>query len=543
MKLRPYQQRAIDQLYGWFRAGNTGNPCLVLPTGAGKSHIVAALCHDALTNWPETRVLMLTHVKELIEQNAAKLRAHWPGAPMGIYSASVGRKELGEPITFAGIQSIRKRAAELGHVDLVIIDEAHLVSHKDEGGYRDLLRELAAINPALRVVGLTATPYRLGHGLITDGDALFDDLIEPVSIEELVTLGYLSRLRSKVTGARLDTTGVHTRGGEFVEAELQRAVNTRDQNERVVREVIGLAGDRRSWLFFCAGVEHAEAVCGVLRAKGVEAACVTGATPKGERERIIDRFRKGELRALTNANVLTTGFDHPGVDLIAMLRPTMSPGLYVQMAGRGLRIAEGKADCLVLDFAGVVERHGPITAVEPPGRRREGNGEAPVKVCDQCAELVHPTVRVCPSCGFEFPAPEPKKLELRDVDIMGPPPGSLVHELRVTEWEWRRHVGRSSGKESLRVRYYGGLTESVDEYLCVAHDGYPGDKARRTLARIATSAGISPGVSLAYDLDEIARTMNDVPPPAVVRYTVKKPGGLPEIMKREWHDVRREEVA
>jgi len=543
MKLRPYQQRAIDQLYDWFRAGNTGNPCLVLPTGAGKSHIVAALCHDALTNWPETRVLMLTHVKELIEQNAAKLRAHWPGAPMGIYSASVGRKELGEPITFAGIQSIRKRAAELGHVDLVIIDEAHLVSHKDEGGYRTFIADLQRTNPALRVVGLTATPYRLGHGLITDGDALFDDLIEPVSIEELVQLGYLSRLRSKVTGARLDTTGVHTRGGEFVEAELQRAVNTKDQNERVVREVIGLAGDRRSWLFFCAGVEHAEAVCGVLRAKGVEAACVTGATPKGERERIIGAFRRGELKALSNANVLTTGFDHPGVDLIAMLRPTMSPGLYVQMAGRGLRIAEGKADCLVLDFAGVVERHGPITAVEPPGRRKEGAGEAPVKVCDACAELVHPTVRVCPSCGFEFPAPEPKKLELRDVDIMGPPPGSLVHELRVTEWEWRRHVGRTSGKESLRVRYYGGLTESVDEYLTLAHDGYPGDKARRTLARIATAAGLSPGWSLVDDLDEIARTMNDVPPPAVVRYTVKKPGGLPEILKREWPDVRREEVA
>ncbi len=541
MNLRPYQQRAIDQLYDWFRAGNTGNPCLVLPTGAGKSHIVAALCEDALTQWPETRVLMLTHVKELIEQNAAKLRAHWPGAPMGIYSASVGRKELGEPITFAGIQSIRKRAAELGHVDLVIIDEAHLVSHKDEGGYRTFLADLERVNPALRVVGLTATPYRLGHGLITDGDALFDDLIEPVSIEDLVHLGYLSRLRSKVTGARLNTEGVHTRGGEFVEAELQRAVNTKDQNERVVREVIELAGDRRSWLFFCAGVEHAEAVCDVLRVKGVEAACVTGATPKGERERIIDAFKRGELRALTNANVLTTGFDHPGVDLIAMLRPTMSPGLYVQMAGRGLRVAPGKADCLVLDFAGVVERHGPITAVEPPGRRREGNGEAPVKVCDQCAELVHPTVRVCPSCGFEFPAPEPKKLELRDVDIMGPPPGSLVHELRVTEWEWRRHVGRTSGKESLRVRYYGGLTESVDEYLTIAHDGYAGDKARRLLARIAADAGLSPGWALVDDLDEIAREMNATTPPAVVRYTQR--GKFAEILKREWAADEREAVA
>jgi DNA repair protein RadD len=540
MKLRPYQQRAIDQLYDWFRAGNTGNPCLVLPTGAGKSHIVAALCEDALTQWPETRVLMLTHVKELIEQNAAKLRAHWPGAPMGIYSASVGRKELGEPITFAGIQSIRKRAAELGHVDLVIIDEAHLVSHKDEGGYRTFLADLERVNPALRVVGLTATPYRLGHGLITDGDALFDALIEPVSIEDLVHLGYLSKLRSKWTEAALDTEGVHTRGGEFIESELQKAVNTRDQNERTVRETIALAGSRKSWLFFCCGVDHARDVCEVLREEGIAADCVTGDTPKKERERIIDAFKRGELRALTNANVLTTGFDHPGVDLIAMMRPTLSPGLYVQMAGRGLRIAPGKADCLVLDFAGVVETHGPITAVKPPSKAKKGTGEAPVKVCDACAELVHPTCRVCPACGHEFPEPEEKKLALRDVDIMGAPP-SDVRELEVTEWEWRRHVGASSGKESLRVRYYGGLTETIDEYLTIAHDGYAGDKARRLLARIAADAGLSPGWALVDDLDEIAREMNATTPPAVVRYTQR--GKFAEILKREWAADEREAVA
>ena len=161
--LRDYQQRTIDQLYAWFEEGGKGNPCLVLPTGSGKSHIVAALCKDALQQWPETRVLMLTHVKELIEQNAEKMRQHWPGAPRGIYSASIGRKDLGEPITFAGIQSVRTKAHQLGHIDLVIIDECHLVNHKDEGGYRTLLEQLKAINPALRVVGLTATPYRLGH--------------------------------------------------------------------------------------------------------------------------------------------------------------------------------------------------------------------------------------------------------------------------------------------------------------------------------------------------------------------------------------------
>jgi DNA repair protein RadD len=119
--LRDYQQRAIDQLYEWF-GKHEGNPCLVLPPGAGKSHIVAALCKNAVQSWPGTRILMLTHVKELIEQNAEKMRLHWPNAPMGIYSASIGKRQLGEPITFAGIQSIAKKSHLIGHIDLIIID-------------------------------------------------------------------------------------------------------------------------------------------------------------------------------------------------------------------------------------------------------------------------------------------------------------------------------------------------------------------------------------------------------------------------------------
>ena len=159
----------------------TGNPCLELPTGSGKSHIIAAWCKQTVQEWPEQRILMLTHVKELIEQNAQKMRQHWPNAPMGIYSASLKKRNLDEAIIFAGIQSIRSKSKELGHVDLVIIDECHLVGHKDEGSYRSLLNDLIAINPHLRVIGLTATPYRLGHGWITDKPGIFDAIINPDS--------------------------------------------------------------------------------------------------------------------------------------------------------------------------------------------------------------------------------------------------------------------------------------------------------------------------------------------------------------------------
>ena len=532
--LREYQQRSIDMLYAWFEAGGRGNPCLVLPTGSGKSHIVAALCKDALQNWPETRVLMLTHVKELIEQNAEKMRLHWPGAPMGIYSASIGKKQLGEPITFAGIQSVRSKARELGHIDLVIIDECHLVNHKDEGGYRKLLGELKAINPALRVVGLTATPYRLGHGLITDKPALFDDLIEPVSIEELIFKGYLATLRSKVTKAKLDTSGVHKRGGEFIEAELQAAVNTDANNLAVVQEVIELAGERKAWLFFCAGVKHAENVAFVLSTiHGIPAACVTGETPKKEREQLLADFKSGRLRALTNANVLTTGFDYPDIDLIAMLRPTMSASLYVQMAGRGMRVKSHTDHCLVLDFAGVVATHGPITAVQPPKKAGDGNGEAPVKVCDNCGELCAIAVSICPACGHPFPEPERKKLELRDDDIMG----LEGKDLEVSSWNWRRHVSRASGKEMLSCTYYGSLSDKpITEYLPVLHDGYAGQKAMRQLMTMANSSGAhladAAHMEGSEGLEYLAVQMSNSKPPISIEYRLD--GKFHRVLKRSW---------
>ena len=526
--LRDYQTRTLDQLYAWFEAGNQGNPCLVLPTGSGKSHIVAALCKDALQNWPETRILMLTHVRELIEQNAEKMRQHWPNAPMGIYSAGLRQKELGEPITFAGIQSVRNKAKEIGHVDLVIIDECHLVSHKDEGGYRTLLSDIYQTNPNLRVIGLTATPYRLGHGYITDAPAIFSALIEPTSIEELIHKGYLSTLRSKLTTTKLEVDGVHKRGGEYIEAELQAAVDTADKNAKVVREIIKLGAERQSWLIFCAGVAHAHHVREALTEQGILAQCVTGETPSAERDKMLTDFKAGRIRALTNANVLTTGFDAPGIDLIAMLRPTMSPGLYVQMAGRGLRIAEGKTDCLVLDFAGVVEQHGPITAVNPPPKKGDKIGEAPVKVCDNCQEICGLSARVCPACGTPFPEPERPTLKLSNLDIMG----FDGTDLEVSSWHWRKHISRASGKEMLSVSYYGGLSDPpVTEYLAVTHDGYAGEKSRRLLADIAYKSK-SKLTYLMADLHDMAQILTEGQPPSAIEF--KREGKFFSIIRRMW---------
>lgn len=541
-KLRPYQQKAIDDVMQWM-SQHDGNPCVVLPTGAGKSHIVAAMCKQVLQDWPETRILMLTHVKELIEQNAAKMREHWPGVPMGIYSASIGKKQLGEPITFAGIQSIRTRANDVGHVDLVIIDECHLVSHKDEGGYREFLKALKAINPALRVVGLTATPYRLGHGKITDGDsALFSSpIIDNTPIEMLLAAGHLAPLRSKVTAWKYDTEGLHTRGGDFIESELQARVDTEDQNVAVVKEVIALAGERRHWLFFCAGIAHARHIAQTLNDLGVVAACVSGETPKAERAQILADFKAGKIKAVTNANVLTTGFDFPDIDLIAMLRPTKSIALYVQMAGRGLRPKSHTDHCMVLDFAGVVMTHGPVTRLNDDANRRA------MKKCPGCDEVLPVSFTVCPVCGHEFPVkavpPEPSerkmqavKLELQDVDIMG---DSIdTEEMDLSGWTWRKHTSRTSGKDTLAVTYYGCLSDKpVTEYLCVTHEGYAGERAWQTVSMLVAQASrkgtLPPGIlSETEDLDAMAGKLSTIPFPRAIRY--RQDGKFLRVVERMW---------
>lgn len=530
--LRDYQQRSIDQLYDWFGENETGNPCLELPTGAGKSHIVAALCKNALQAWPGTRILMCSHVAELIEQNAEKMRQHWPNAPLGIYSAGMRRREI-DAITFASVQSVRDKANFLGHRDLLLVDECHMINNKAQGSYRNLIADLMEINPSMRVIGLTATPHRLGQGKITDGEnAIFSDIINPVTIKELVERGFLAPLKSKHTEAMIDTSQLRKRGGEFIASQMNAAAD--EITQQAISEIVARAGDRRHWLLFCSGVEHSHHCADELRTYGIKAETITGKTPKGERARIIADFKAGRIQALTNADVLTTGFDAPNIDLIAFLRPTMSAALYVQMAGRGMRLKEHTDHCLVLDFAGNVETHGPITGVVPPTAPGEGTGEAPAKVCPNCDELVHTSIMDCPECGYHWEA-KPKEMKLSHADIMG----IEAMEMAVTDWSWSRHTSKRSGKEMVKVRYYGGLADGViTEYHTVGHGGFVGGRALATVANMATKAGLinsprllSDAVQM-NDMDELAKFLNNGRPPSLIKY--HKRGRYHEIEDREW---------
>jgi DNA repair protein RadD len=417
---RYYQEDAINGTFDYW-AEEGGSPLIVIPTGGGKAGVLGTIMRRLFDNWSDMRIVNLAHVAELVGQNYEELIGMWPWAPAGIYSAGLNRRDTRAQILFASIQSVWNKVEQLGAIDLLIIDEAHMVPRKDTTTYVKFIKRVLELNPDCRLLGLTATDYRLDSGRLTDGeDRLFDKIAYEISIRELIDEGYLTPLISKATATSLDVSGVGKRGGEFVAGQLQAAVDKEDLNRGIIDDIVRYGANRRSWLGFASGVEHAHHLAEETRSRGFSAAVLDGTTPDGERRQMIADFKAYRLRSLWNCGVLTTGFNHPGVDLIAAARPTESAGLYVQIAGRGTRnvyapgmplstreerlaaIAAGpKPNCLFLDFGGLVRRHGPIDLVQPK-RPGKGGGDAPVKECPECHSLVHASVMICGDCGYEW---------------------------------------------------------------------------------------------------------------------------------------------
>ena len=490
INLRPYQKEAIDSTFRYF-ADNDGNPLIVLPTGTGKSVVIAEFCRQTLTDWPDTKILVVTHVRELIKQNHDELKTLWPEAPAGINSAGLKKRDYEPPIVFCGIQSVHKKASKFVKVDLVLIDEVHLVPRKTNTMYQRFLSNLKIMNPHMRVIGLTATPYRLDSGLLHAGkEALFDAVSYEAELKDMVDQGYLTRLMSKQPKTRLDVSSVSIRGGEFVAGELERAVDRTDVNESVVREIVVLGAERKSWLIFCAGVKHATHIAEIVRRYGVSCETIFGDTPSAERDRIVRDFKAGKIRALASMGVLTTGFNAPIVDLLAILRPTESTGLYIQIMGRGMRNSPGKEDCLVLDFAGNIARHGPVDRVNPKKpRQSDGEGVAPTKTCPKCQSIVFAGTSECPDCGYRWP-PTPIAIDQTATTLPVMSMNAPSEWFKVNSVSYRLHK-KAGSPDSMRVEYRCGIALH-SEWVCFDHKGYPHDKALRWWQRRMTGPGILP---------------------------------------------------
>jgi len=487
MTLRDYQREAVVQTYEWLRQ-NEGHPLIVIPTGGGKTIPLATICRDVVETW-HGRVLVLAHVKELLEQAVEKIAAIAPGLDVGVYSAGLGSKKIGRAVTVAQIQSVYRHAEKLGPINICIIDECHLMPDEGDGMYRTLIAGLLAINPNMRVIGLTATPYRTASGSLVGDGQLFSAISYEVGIKELVARGYLTKLRARSGLRRADTSKITKRAGEFAKDAMQEAMMADGLVSSACHEILELTRDRRSSvLIFASGVEHGKEVARVLSSlAGQEVGWIDGTTLDWDRSKTLARFKARELKYLANANVLTTGFDAPGVDCVVLLRPTMSPGLYYQMVGRGFRIAPGKEDCLVLDYGENVIRHGPVDAIRlkhEEDANGGGGGEPPAKECASCHALVHAGFSVCPECGEAFPAREKREYTHQPrAGAEGILTGEKTYEtIEVTDTAFYVHAKRGASDDApktMRVEYFHGYQCVFREFVCVEHDGYALTKAKQ----------------------------------------------------------------
>jgi DNA repair protein RadD len=475
--LRPYQEEAVSAVIKEF--DDVESTLLVASVGAGKTIMQAAFIQRMIADFPDARFVCAVHTRELVTQNYKALVDAWPFCPAGINSAALGQRDTRSQVLFCSIQSVYKLAVIIGWVDCLIIDECHLISPKSTTMYRRFIDDLRAINPDLRILGMSGTPYRMDSGMLVDAeDSLFKTVAFDVGVGRLIDDGFLVPPVSKATDTKFDVSGVHTRGGEYISGELERAVNKSDVTESAVAEVIkfGLAEGRKSWLAFCAGVQHAADVRDAFIRQGVSCAMVEGTMDAGERRRTLDAYKRGEIRCLTNVNVLSIGFNHPPTDLLALMRPTKSPALYVQQVGRGLRLSPGKKNCRVLDFAGVVSDLGPIDAVQirQPGK---GQGEAPIRVCPECQCINHAAARVCIDCGFEFPeSDKPKHKASADITPILSTAPPVWHA--VTGRTFRENPPKVHGfPPTVKVSYRLGLNV-VNDWVCPQHLEHPDPKKR-----------------------------------------------------------------
>lgn len=474
---RPYQQEALDALDEHVCTKET-NPCVVIPTGGGKSILIAWIIQRWKADYSALRVCILAHRKELVAQNSAELRECWPQGDIGVYSAGLRQRDTEHSILYASIDSVFRKGGELEPFDVIIIDEAHRIPQKGRGKYLEFLKMATMNNKNIRIVGFTATPYRMNCGPICHEDHILHEICYEANVGDLIRDGYLCKLRSRVADAQPDLSHVkRNSGGDYIVKSLAEAVDKSDVVSGAVNEAMKIifTENRQHVMFFCVDIDHCKKVAMELRRYGIAAPFITGKTPQRERDRIAEDFKSGRIRALCNVNVYTEGFNAKCIDCICLLRPTLSKGLYVQMVGRGFRLHANKTDCLVLDFAGCIHEHGPIDRIEA--------GEVRIATCQKCGDAFSRAIKVCPNCGWEIPKEEIERVEaeervkrLHEAEASGRSILSGEPEtLDVDGVTVHRHL-KPDKPDSLRVEYRCGLA-TFREWVCLDHDGPAGRMA------------------------------------------------------------------
>jgi DNA repair protein RadD len=435
------------------------------------------MCRDVVEKW-HGRVLVLEPSKELIRQAADKLEAVAPQLDFGIYCAGLNRKDREQKAIVASIQSIYDRACDFEPFDFIIPDEAHGIPPDGDGRYQTFIGDCRKINPNVRIAGLTATPFRMTTGLICTPGGILNSICYEIGVRELIAQGFLCPLVSKNGDIEVDRSQLHIRGGEYVPSEVEALFNVDDVVLPACQEIVARTRDRKKVLIFTAGIEHGLHVCNVLESLGQDVAFVTGEMSPSARDAIIERFPTDDRKYLVNVKVLTTGYDCPNIDCVVLLHSTLSPGLFYQECGRGFRLHPSKRDCLILDFGGNIDEHGPIDLLTVKSKKRGQKTGAPVKECPQCDGVIACGYAHCPHCGFEFP---PAEKQLHDTTASS---GQIIsvdepHVVDSVHYSVHHKKGNKDATPSMRVDYEIAPGEFQSEWVCLEHRGKARQKARQ----------------------------------------------------------------
>ena len=489
INLRYYQKESVDATFD-FLCNRDGNALICHPTGAGKSVVIAELARRAVNDYGG-KVIVIQHRKELIEQNAAKVRVLLPEVEVGIFSAGLGLYEHKPSIVCAGIQSIYKHPELFAPRNLVICDECHLIPNDGEGMYRTFLGGLEKCqSEGFRVVGLTATPFRTGEGKIYGEGRFFSEMVYNSDIIELIDQGFLCDMKSGEAKASVDTSKLHRRAGEFIAEEVEELFSN-NVTVDAVNEIVSATADRHSVMIFATSVKHACYIENLLHmhpdVDPNKVGTVFGNTSPLERASTIAAFVDRRIKFLVNVDVLTTGFDAPCIDAIAILRATASPGLYAQIVGRGLRVHESKSDCIVLDFGENIKRHGSIDRIRAKqivqAAREKVEAEAKekqvdVKECPKCEVLNLETVPEC-ECGYVFPVEGRHNSQSEStLAIVGKTPPQVFDVIEVQYSKWSKPDKPDTMRVDYRVSQNGKEAMfGLSEWVCFDHTGYARTKA------------------------------------------------------------------
>lgn len=497
---RLHQNKAVEATFE-FLAANDGSGLVVAPVAAGKSLIIAETIKRACSLFPQTNCLVLTHIAKLLLQDEEELKGQWPEARTSFYSDKLKKKDFSGQIIFASINSIYKKAYKIPRcIDLIFIDEAHLISPDGNTMYRKFLADMRIINPFVRIIGYTGTNFRATEGRLTEGpDKLFDSVIYQIPMLYLIEKGFLCPLITPPVRTRMSTAGVKTSKGDYVTKQLAAAIDKDPITIACVDEIIEHGVDRKKWLVFTADIQHCKNVTEEIRSRGISCEMITSEI-QGDTEKIYARFKSGEIRCLVNVSMVTTGVNVPAIDLLVFMRPSRSPVLYVQMAGRGMRIYPGKTNCMLLDFGGVVAELGPVDLVDAyKASNGNGTGEAPIKPCPRCNSICFAGARYCHDCEYEFP-PSPLALTKTAASI------AVMSNQIEPEWQkvvsisYKSHLKAGKTAPTLCVTYHT-LAGLFREYICYEHTGGPREKAarwHRRMSDLPVPHKVSEALKIAY---------------------------------------------